>query len=90
MTRYRVTIMRTAMIAIVAVMFLKSSTIPKAEAIADPNTSSGDACFFSCTPAVIECVNQTVGPISGCADFGQYCESYCSWSGSPFTSWWLF
>ena len=93
MSRKTTTALRAAMIAAVAVICLQSTMTKKAEAIADPYTSSGDPCSFDCVGVISKCLQSANGSHrldAACSTAYSYCNFNCEHYGSPFTAWWLF
>jgi len=96
MSRKTTTALRAAMIAAVATVCLQSTMAQKAEAIADPYTSSGDPCNLDCIDVFVECQFELGYHLYGgnpppqCSDSYLYCKGHCQVFGSPFTQWWIF
>jgi len=89
MKRFTHIMTRCALIALIAGLSFQFSNARKAEAIADPATSAGAACFFECNDVFDECDDRGYA-YSQCYQAQDYCDFTCVEFGAPFTLWWLF
>ena len=88
MFQSRKIILRALLMTVMAWTAIKSAT--EAHAIADPGTSAGLACNYSCILFFDDCWTNTTLSNEACFEAKDLCYWNCDTFGTPVFWWWIF